>query len=304
MRDLIKLKEEKLLFYDIETASVVETLEIDTPLYDSWEYKVNKSGEMTSEEIIASYSKESGLYPEFAKVICIVVGKVIEGKIVLIPFQDEDEATLLDKFNNLLGRNSQDKLVGFVNVGFDTPFVFKRMLINGIKPDDKVDSSGLKPWEVEEVDLAKMWQATSFNRASLINVTTVFGLPSPKSDINGSQVGKHYYMGELDRIVEYCKRDVVSTINIFKKMRLEEPLELAVEPVKEEPKGLLDKLFEGGVYSKSNDELIVKRLTDYDEETREIVFTIMNSIVSTAKGKKTKLTKTAVTRLKKLTYGE
>jgi hypothetical protein len=52
MRVLKKLKEDRLLFFDIETASVVPKLKLDTPLFDSWAYKVNKGGEMTNDEII------------------------------------------------------------------------------------------------------------------------------------------------------------------------------------------------------------------------------------------------------------
>ena len=102
MRELLKLKQEDLLFYDIETASVVKELELDSPLYDSWEYKVNKTGDMTSEEVIKSYSTQAGLYPEFAKIISIVVGKISDGGIKLITFDDSNESDLLTKFNQLL----------------------------------------------------------------------------------------------------------------------------------------------------------------------------------------------------------
>lgn len=183
MRALRDLKEENLLFFDIETAPLFKELKLDTPLFDSWEYKVNKSGDnKTNDQVIASYSEEAGLYPEFAKVVSIVVGKIIKGKIHLITLDDEDEVDILNKFNKLIERNSHNTLVGFVNIGFDTPFVFKRMLINGIQPHEKLDSSGLKPWEVEEVDLGVIWKGTSFSRASLINIAVAFG---------GIVTGKH-----------------------------------------------------------------------------------------------------------------
>ena len=49
MRVLKKLKQEKLLFFDIETAPVVKELKLDTQLFDSWAWKVNKNGDMTNE---------------------------------------------------------------------------------------------------------------------------------------------------------------------------------------------------------------------------------------------------------------
>jgi len=55
MRALRDLKEENLLFFDIETAPLFKELKLDTPLFDSWEYKVNKSGDnKTNDQVIAS----------------------------------------------------------------------------------------------------------------------------------------------------------------------------------------------------------------------------------------------------------
>lgn len=301
MRELLKLNEEKLLFYDIETASQVKELELDTPLFDSWAYKVNKDGSKTDQEIIESYSKEAGLYPEFAKIISVVVGFIENGGIKLVTIDDENESDLLNKFNKGLGNNMDKTLIGFVNVGFDTPFVFKRMLINGIKPNNKVDSSGLKPWEVEEVDLAKIWQGTSFNRASLINIATAFGLPSPKDDIDGSQVGSVYWnegAEGLTRISKYCRRDVATTINIFKKMRLEEPLEVrSGRDFEEIP--LVANIFGGGAFGKSEQLELRNKLVGMTVSERAKAYVILDSMVSNAKGKKTKITKAHIKAYKK-----
>lgn len=303
MRELLKLKEEKLVFYDIETAPLVKELELDTPLFDSWEYKSNKMGEKSNEEVIKSYSIEAGLYPEFAKIVTIVVGKIVKGKIVLITLDDENEVDILNKFNKIVERNGECKLVGFVNKGFDTPFVAKRMIINGIKPTDALDSSGLKPWEVDEVDLAEMWKMTSFNRASLINIATAFGLPSPKDDISGADVGRVYWEeGEagLKRIAKYCRQDVATTINIFKKMRLQEPLEIDKEGsnIEPEPTPVLESLMNGAAFSKKNKTFVIAELALMTPEEREKAFVILDAVVSTAKGKKTKLTKANVRTLK------
>lgn len=299
MRTLRELNEEKLVFYDIETARVVKDLEPDSPLYDSWEYKVNKDGKMTQEEILTSYVKESGLYPEFSRVVSLVVGKIKDGGISLITFDDSDEKVLLKNFNDLLERNAKDRLVGFVNIGFDTPFVFKRMLINGILPNDKLDSSGLKPWTVDEIDLGKEWQGTSFARASLINIATAFGLPSPKDDISGADVGNVYWdEGDkgLARISKYCRKDVVTTINIFKKMRLEEPLEVNNLPMSDQP--LLDNLFGGTAYGKPEKEELTKILRSMTAEERESAFVVLEALVSTASGKRTRFTKAHLKTLK------
>jgi uncharacterized protein YprB with RNaseH-like and TPR domain len=299
MRTLKNLNEENLLFFDIETARVVKELNPDSQLFDSWEYKVNKKGDMTQKEVIESYDQESGLYPEFSKIISIVVGKIVKGKIALITIDDSDEVDLLENFNDVLSRNSSDKLVGFVNTGFDTPFIFKRMIINGINPDERLDSSGLKPWEVDEIDLSKIWQGTSFNRGSLLNIATTFGLSSPKDDISGADVGKVYWkegVKGLKRISRYCRKDVVTTINIFKKMRLEESLEVSTVEFEERP--LILSLFDGGKCGKAELKELLEVMKPMLPEEREDAYLLLNSVVSGAKGKKTKLKKDHVKQLK------
>ena len=52
----------------------------------------------------------------------------------------------------------------------------------------------------------------------------VLGIPSPKDDINGSQVAQVYYKEkELSQIVEYCEKDVITVAQIILKLR-NEPL--------------------------------------------------------------------------------
>lgn len=299
MRKLFEYKEEKILFFDIETAPIVPELQLDTPLFDSWEYKVNKDGSKTNEEIIASYSKEAGLYPEFAKIVTIVVGKIKDGKIHLITLDQKDEVDILNSFNDILARNIGDTLAGFVNLGFDTPFIFRRMFIKGIEPNNKLDHSGLKPWEVDEIDLSKLWQGTSFNRASLINIATAFGLPSPKDDISGADVGRVYWEEGVKRIAKYCRKDVATTINIFKKMRLEDALEVATaEPLILEDIPLLMHLFNGGKFGKEEKAELTEIVSMFSEDERKFAFTVLDAMVSGAKGKKTKITKAYMKTLK------
>jgi len=240
--------------------------------------------------------------------VCIVVGKIVKGKVHFIKLTDFDEAKLLSKFNDVLERNVKDRLVGFVNTAFDAPFIFKRMLINGVKPHDKIDKSGEKPWEVTCIDLAMEWKGNSYDRASLLNVATALGLPSPKSDISGAQVGMVYWhQGDkgLERIVDYCVRDVLTTVNVFKKMRLEPALNMAktlksstMTDVVQEP--VIIKLFDGSKYTAKIKKDLVTLLKKLDDETLEKAYTVLEAMTSTAKGKKTNITKAHIKALKTL----
>ena len=50
----------------------------------------------------------------------------------------------------------------------------------------------------------------------------MLGVPSPKEDIDGSMVRDVYYEeNDLERIVHYCERDVVTVARVFLRLRNE-----------------------------------------------------------------------------------
>ena len=54
----------------------------------------------------------------------------------------------------------------------------------------------------------------------------VLGIPSPKDDIDGSEVRDVYYEeNNVDRIITYCEKDTVTVAQIILKLRNEALLE-------------------------------------------------------------------------------
>jgi hypothetical protein len=50
-------------------------------------------------------------------------------------------------------------------------------------------------------------------------LASLFGIPTPKDDIDGSMVADVYYREkDLQRIVQYCLKDVVTLAQLFLKM--------------------------------------------------------------------------------------
>jgi len=50
----------------------------------------------------------------------------------------------------------------------------------------------------------------------------VLGIPSPKEDLDGSQIRSVYYEdGDVERIARYCELDVVTTAQVFLRLRNE-----------------------------------------------------------------------------------
>ena len=60
----------------------------------------------------------------------------------------------------------------------------------------------------------------TIRRSSLRLLAAVFDFPSPKDDIDGSMVWKVYWEKKnLQRIVTYCQKDVVTVAQILLRMQ-------------------------------------------------------------------------------------
>lgn len=218
----------KLLTLDIECVRFNNQLIVGTPEFESWEYKRRKhEGENTEEDLQNSYKTDAALFSEFAKVVCVSIGRIDkENKIVLQSIYGHDEAEVLTQLGQALDAFTSKgfALAGFGVKGYDIPFLMRRMLVNSVQVPDCLDVAGAKPWEVKVIDINELWKSTGFYSASLLNVATAMGLPSPKSNIDGSKVSDVYYESEegLETIARYCERDVVTAINILLRMFGEE----------------------------------------------------------------------------------
>ena len=67
----------------------------------------------------------------------------------------------------------------------------------------------------------ELWKFGDFkNYTSLNLLTAVFDIPTPKDDIDGSMVYSVYYEeNDLQRIMEYCQKDVVALIQLMRKYK-------------------------------------------------------------------------------------
>jgi len=250
MQILIKQKIENIVFIDIETAPVDPDFNEKSYLYDAWKYFcANKDFDGT---IIESYLKESPLYAEFGRIVCITMGVVKKKKIFLKTFFG-DEKEILEDFNDALDKtiNLKSWLCGHTITGFDCPYIAKRCLINQVELHKWFDVAHLKPWEVEYLDLATLWKATAFKPTPLITMATALGVASPKDDMSGKDVGRIFYEGGIKRIMAYCEKDVICVINCYRALCYEGPLNVDQKTLTTET-GILTYLINGGKYTESS----------------------------------------------------
>jgi 3'-5' exonuclease len=220
---LDKLNIEDVLFLDIETVPESHSFDLLNPTIQGlWEKKSRQF--RTPEQKAEDVYERAGIYSEFGKIICISVG-MIRGKnpyhFRLKSFFGSDEKLLLTQFDELANRFSNKRREGLLcahnGKEFDFPYIARRMIINRIPVPEILNNAGKKPWEVKLLDTMDLWKFGDYkNYTSLDLLTSILGIPTPKNDIDGSQVAQVYYSeGDIERIVRYCEKDVLAIARVL-----------------------------------------------------------------------------------------
>lgn len=223
---LKKLNLENILFLDIETVPEVENFQdLDTTKQELWDSKsqYQRRDDLTAEE----FYERAGIWAEFGKIICISVGyfKNLNDtrNFRVTSFYGEEDKLLKDFKNLLITHFSQNKHLLCAHNGkeFDFPYIARRMIIHNIELPYKLNLFGKKPWEVPHLDTLELWKFGDYkNYTSLKLLTNILGIPSPKGDIDGSQVYKVFYQDkDIDRIIQYCEKDTIAVVQILLRLR-------------------------------------------------------------------------------------
>ena len=221
----------KILFLDIETVPQTDDWNLLSERTQAlWEKKTayqRNNNEISPEEF---YHERAGIMAEFGKIVCISVGIVVKDSFIHIKsFYGHDEKKLLEDFNSMLIENffKPDHILCAHNgKEFDFPYIARRMMINQIEIPAILQLFGKKPWEVQHLDTMELWKFGDYKHfTSLKLLTKVLGIPSPKDDIDGSEVAHVFYVEDnIDRIITYCEKDVIAVAQIFLRLRREDLL--------------------------------------------------------------------------------
>jgi len=218
---------ENIMFLDIETVPQFETFEALNPeMQFFWDKKSAyfRKDDQTPDLVY----ERAGIYAEFGKIICISAGLIFnrngERFFKVKSFMGDDEKMLLEDFGKILTGfccEPKNQLCGHNIKEFDIPYIARRMLINGVPLPPVLDIAGKKPWEVKFLDTLDLWKFGDYKHyTSLALLTTIMGIPSPKDDIDGSQVASVYYKEkDLERIAVYCEKDVFATAQLFLRLK-------------------------------------------------------------------------------------
>jgi len=225
---LKRINLEHILFLDIETVPQHPSFtDLDATTQLLYEQKTNyqRKDEFTA----AEFYDRAGIWAEFGKIICISVGyfKMMgDSRKLRVTSFHGDEVSILNEFKNLLETHfnrPHHLLCAHNGKEFDFPYIARRMIIHAIDLPFKLNLFGKKPWEVPHLDTLELWKFGDYKTfTSLKLMAHVLGIPSPKDDIDGSQVRHVYYEdNDIDRIVTYCEKDTITVAQILLKLRNE-----------------------------------------------------------------------------------
>ena len=234
---LHKIDLTKILFLDIETVPEEEHFDQLSPYRkELWAQK--SAYQRGDEESPEAFYGSAGIWAEFGKIVCISVGYFVaqaeERNFRIKTFFGEEKKLLLE-FKELLENHFNLRthvLCAHNGKEFDFPYIARRMIIHNITLPVKLNLFGKKPWEVPHLDTLELWKFGDYKHyTSLKLLTSVLGIPSPKDNIDGSEIFRVYYEeNDIERIVTYCQKDTIAVAQIILRLRGEallEPNEIA-----------------------------------------------------------------------------
>lgn len=221
------IKIENILFIDIETAPVqYQYSELSETTKELWDKKMLYVKDATPEE---HYAK-AGIFAEFAKVVCIGLGFMSQGKFRTKAIAGENEKDILIEFSKLMQTHfykEEHFLCAHNGKEFDYPFLCRRLLLNQLPLPKLLQIQGFKPWNVKHLDTMEMWRFGDIKNFTSLNLLAhIFNIPSPKDDIDGSQIAQVFYEEKnIERIKTYCIKDVVTLIRIYQCLKGLQPIQ-------------------------------------------------------------------------------
>ena len=191
----------KILFFDIETVPTEPSLQENGLLEE----------QIRLDE--AEVLKKLSLSAATAKIICLcyAIEPSVSGTIEVLQGEETD---IIKNFWKLAV--DCNLFVGHNILDFDMRFIYQRSVIHQIKPSRDIPFTRFRNAPI--YDTMQEWSKWGREHASLDLLSKALGIPSPKEHLDGSKVYPYYRAGKIAEIVEYCKRDVDSVREVYRRL--------------------------------------------------------------------------------------
>ena len=191
----------KILFFDIETV----------PTEPSLQHSGLLEAQMQLDE--AEIIKRLSLSAATARILCLAYA--------LEPPADSpvavlggDEREILQSFWKLA--TETNLFVGHNVLDFDLRFIHQRSMIHQIKPSRELPFARFRSAPI--FDTMHEWSTWGREHVSLDLLARALGIPSSKECLDGSKVYPYYRAGKLAEICEYCKCDVDTVRQVYRRL--------------------------------------------------------------------------------------
>lgn len=191
----------KICFMDIETVPTDRSLEENGLL----------GSQMQLDE--ADLIKKLSLSAATAKIICLcyAIEPPVNAEVQVLEGEETDIIKSFWKIavdcNLFVGHNILD---------FDLRFIYQRSIIHQIKPSRDLPFARFRNAPI--FDTMQEWSKWGREHASLDLLSKALSIPSPKENLDGSKVYPYYRAGRIADIVNYCKCDVDSVRQVYRRL--------------------------------------------------------------------------------------
>lgn len=211
-------KPKNKLFFDIETLPANEENK-DVAIQLTLQKLVTKNGKTKVTKKLKDFVyRQTAISGDFGQILCIGYA-INDQKVEII---SGDEAEILKTWWGIA--NQADLFVGHNIMDFDLRFIYKRSIVHKIKPCAKhLNLSFARYRNYPIYDTMREWEKWSQSYVKLDTLAKIFNLESSKTGgIDGAHVYDFYLKGENEKIYEYCKKDVILTREVYRRMVFED----------------------------------------------------------------------------------
>ena len=228
-----------MYYIDIETVSGFKDFQsadertqelFKTKFFREIDELCKESGAPENTEAAYLYRDKAAVLAEFNRIVCVSLGTILPKKaqndgsispesIYIKSFAGGNEKEILEQLYGAL--TTAYSLCAHFGKGFDYPILCRKYVMHQIPIPQILNISGKKPWEIPLEDTQDLWKFGDMRHSvSLDLLAHIFGLPSPKTEMHGSEVSNYYYNDPdgINKIAKYCEADVRTLVNVHRKM--------------------------------------------------------------------------------------
>jgi predicted PolB exonuclease-like 3'-5' exonuclease len=175
--------------------------------------KIAEKIEQAKKEFETGLTKKLSVESNYCQIISlgyiIISDDEIVGNGVL--FDESNDKSIIERFNNIY---NGETIIGWNSKSFDIPIIWKRSILNGIKPVFNARQL-CNPYRDDSIDLMHIWNNGGMGKMS--ECAKLLGIEC-KTGLDGSMIYQAWKEKRYQEIKDYNLEDCETTLAIYKKL--------------------------------------------------------------------------------------